>query len=78
MLCYPLICEKPHISSMEAVRAMDCRSFLESLRFNELKCDDLTQLTILLDRRLGFLFAKIFIGERRAKTLMKLSISQKT
>ncbi len=55
---------------------MDCRSFLESLRFYELKYNNLTQLPILLNRRLGFLFVKFFIGERRAKTLMKLSISQ--
>lgn len=54
MLCYLLICEKPHISSVEAIPAMDCRSFLESLPFNELKYNDLTQLVILMDSWLGF------------------------
>jgi hypothetical protein len=53
---------------------MDCRSFLDFLQFSEPKYDGLTQLVILMDSWLGFLF----IGECQAKTLMKLSLSQKT
>jgi hypothetical protein len=57
---------------------MDCRSFSEFLRFNEPKYDGLTQLVIPMDSWLGFLFALLLIGECRAKTLMKLSLLQKT
>jgi len=56
---------------------MDCRSFLEFLQFSESKYDGSTQLVILMDSWLGFLFV-LFIGECQAKTLMKLSLSQKT
>ena len=77
MLRYPLIYEQPHISGVGRVPAMDCRIFLESLQFNEPKYDGLTQLVILMDSWLGF-FVDFIIGERRARTLIKLILLQKT
>jgi len=78
MLRYPSIYEQPHISGVDRVPAMDCRGFSEFPQFNEPKYDGLTQLAIPMDRWLGFLFVLLFIGECRAKTLMKLSLLQKT
>jgi len=54
---------------VDRVPAMDCRSFLEFLQFNEPKYDGLTQLVILMDSWLGFLFTCFIIGECRAETL---------
>jgi hypothetical protein len=42
--------DKPHISGVDRVPAMDCRSFLGFLQFNEPKYDGLAQLVILMDR----------------------------
>jgi hypothetical protein len=63
------------MSRVGRVPAKDCRNFLEFPQFNKPKHDGLTQLVILMDRWLGFLFALLFIGECQAKTLMKLSFS---
>jgi len=63
---------------MDGVPAMDCRSSLEFLQFNEPKYEGLTQLVILLmDSWLGFLFIHFIIGECKAKTLRKLGLLQK-
>jgi len=77
MLRYPSIYEQPHISGVDRVPAMDCRSFSEFLWFNEPRYDGLTQLVILMDSWLGFFIYSI-IGECRAKTLIKVSLLQKT
>jgi len=77
MLRYPSIYEQPHISGVDRVPAMDCRSFSEFLWFNEPRCDGLTQLVIPMDSWLGF-FIYFIIGECRAKTLIKVSLLQKT
>jgi hypothetical protein len=52
---------------------MECRNFLEFLQLNEPNYDGLTQMVILMDRYLG-----CFIGECQAKTLIKISLLQKT
>jgi hypothetical protein len=62
---------------VDRVPAMDCRSFSEFLWFNEPKYDGLTQLVIPMDSWLGF-FIYLIIGKCRAKTLIKLSLLQKT
>lgn len=54
MLRYSSIYEQPHISGVDRVPAMDCRSFSEFLWFNEPKYEGLTQLVIPMDRWLGF------------------------
>lgn len=77
MLRYPSIYEQPHISGVDRVPAMDCRSFSKFLWFNEPKYDGLTQLVIPMDSWLGF-FIYFIIGECRAKTLIKVSLLQKT
>ncbi len=56
---------------------MDCRIFLEFLQFNEPKYDVLTQLVILMDSWLGFLFTRFIIGECRAETLRKSGLLKK-
>ncbi|MHC4123807.1 MAG: hypothetical protein ACYSSI_09565, partial [Planctomycetota bacterium] len=38
-------------------------SFLEFLQFNELKCDGLTQLVILMDSWLGFSIYRLMSGK---------------
>jgi len=80
MLRYPSIYEQPHISGVDRVPAMDCRSFSEFLWFNEPRYDGLTQLVILMDSWLGFFIYTLIgiIGECRAKTLIKVSLLQKT